>query len=229
MTSGQALLHYLLKQSLILKRTGGPGVCLTQVLMIYELIQVVWLAPTSQWSFVIRLTLMITEKLQLQDSSYQKPDFLINEVYPMKWEVGSALNESPDVTNLPSVEDARYLFNTVKFHIGQIYRLLDEKTFSANMEEFYQPGVSSAKAKEYPLWFIQFLLVMALGKAFLTQTANKTEPIGSKYFRRALALIPDQGSLWKDSVRAIEILALAALYLFSIDHRESGHSFVSNS
>lgn len=108
-------------------------------------------------------------------------------MYLLQWSKGSAVNDPPDVTGLPSVEDARYLFSTVKFHIGQIYRLLDEATFVTNMDSFYAQGASSEKANELRSWYVQFLLVLSLGKAFLSQSKNRSEPPGSKFFKRAMA------------------------------------------
>ncbi|KAF7595575.1 hypothetical protein BBP40_005610 [Aspergillus hancockii] len=41
-----------------------------------------------------------------------------------------------------------------------------------------------------------------------------------------MSLMPDHASLWKDSLLASETLALAGLYLYSIDHRESAHVYI---
>ncbi|RSL74474.1 hypothetical protein CEP52_004905 [Fusarium oligoseptatum] len=38
--------------------------------------------------------------------------------------------------------------------------------------------------------------------------------------------MPDHTALWKDSLLAIEVLAMAGLYLYSIDERESAHVFL---
>jgi proline utilization trans-activator len=172
---------------------------------------------------------MLTEKLNLHGSPYNTPSFEDNESYPLQWEVGSAVNKPPDVTSLPCVEDARYLFNTVKFHLGQVYRLLDEKAFVTQMEEFYRQDASVEKADECRLWFAEFLLVLSLGNAFLSQSKHRKEPPGAKFFRRAMALMPDYGSFWKDSLISIDFLtplALAGLYLYSLDHREAGQVYV---
>lgn len=168
----------------------------------------------------------MAEKLNLDGSPYHPPTFVDGEIYPLQWSVGSAVNEVYDLTGLPSAEDARYLFNTVKFHIGQVYRLLDEVDFITNMDEFYGHSAPAEKVNECRLWYVQFLLILSLGKAFLSQSKNRTDPPGSKYFVRAMSLMPDHGCLWKDSLMAIDVLALAGLYLYSIDHRESGHIYV---
>lgn len=191
-----------------------------------RLTESVWLAPSSPWSFAMRLTLLLIEKLNLNGSPYHPPNFVDEEVYHLQWSVGSAVTQNPDVTGLPSIEDARYLFNTVKFHISPVYRLIDEADFVAKMEAFYWENNAVEKANQCRLWFVQFLLVLSMGKAFLSQSKSKTEPPGSKFFKRAMSLMPDHGSLWKDSLMAIDVLALAGLYLYCIDQRESGHVYV---
>lgn len=175
------------------------------------------------WSFTARLTLMMTEKLDLK-SPYSDLNFLETDIYPLQWKP-SAADQPPDISGLPPIDYALYLFNTVKFHLGQNYRLFDEGIFVGNLQDFYH-GNASQKATESRLWFVQFLLVLSFGTAFLSGSRNKGPP-GAKFFVRAMSLIPDHASLWKDSLLAIEVMALAGLYMYSIDHRESAHVYVS--
>ncbi|KAI9034871.1 Zn(II)2Cys6 transcription factor [Aspergillus affinis] len=182
----------------------------------------IWLAPTSVWSFTARLSVMMTEKLHMP-SPYTVPNSLDCDVYPLRWRP-AAFDDPPDITGLPSIDHALYLFNTVKFHLHQNYRFFDEETFLAHVHEFYF-GAAAQKAAECRLWFVQFLLVLAFGNAFLQSRATQ-DPPGSKFFVRAMSLIPDHASLWKDSLLATEVLALAGLYLYCIDHRESAHVYV---
>ncbi|PWY87284.1 Zn(II)2Cys6 transcription factor [Aspergillus sclerotioniger CBS 115572] len=184
--------------------------------------QWVWLAPTSTWSFTARLTLMMTQRLH-PDVAYDIPYFLDGDIYPLQWKTSS--DTAPDISGLPSMDYALYLFNTVKFRLGQTFRLLDEEAFTSHMQEFYY-GDAAKKVADNPLWFVQFLLVLSFGKAFLEQSRKK-DPPGAEYFIRAMSLMPDYSSIWGDTLLATEILALAALYLYSIDRRESGHLFAS--
>ncbi|KAK1535792.1 hypothetical protein CPAR01_09334 [Colletotrichum paranaense] len=95
------------------------------------------------------------------------------------------------------------IYPTVKFHLGQNYQLIDETNFVKNLEEFYY-GLASKKAAESPLWFVQFLLVLSFGQAFLSRSKDSKEPPGAKFFVRAMALLPEPNALWKDSLLAIE-------------------------
>lgn len=160
-------------------------------------------------------------------SPFSAPNLATSLVYSLQWSTGSAVNGVPDVSGLPSLEDAKYLFNTVKFHIGQIYRLLDENAFIADMENFYRHDNQVEMADSSRLWFVQFLLIISLGKAFLSQSKNKGGPPAARFFTRAMSLMPDHGEMWKSSLMSIDVLCLAALYLYSIDHRESANVYVS--
>lgn len=169
---------------------------------------------------------MITEKLNLEPLN-SSPGLLEGDVYALQWR-DTAPNDPPDISGLPSIDQALYLFNTVKFHLGQIYRFFDdEEAFVSHVREFYQ-GDAVAKASECRLWFVQFLLVLAFGNAFLSRSRGTNDPPGSKFFVRATSLMPDLASLWEDSLLAIEVLAMMGLYRYSVDHRESAHVYVSN-
>lgn len=168
---------------------------------------------------------MMTEKLNIE-SDRTSPIFLANDIYHVNWGPPPATDSTPDVSGLPSIDHALYLFDTVKFHLGQHYRLFDEKDFIKNMQEFYF-GTPSEKATECRLWYVQFLIMLAFAKAFLAQSKGKEDPPGSNFFIRAMSLMPDITMLWKDSLLAIEVLALASLYLYSVDRRESAHVYVS--
>lgn len=180
----------------------------------------VWLAPSSAWSLTARLMVMLTEKLDLH-SAYQPPRFYLDgDIYPFAWS-RSTFTEAPDSGGLPSVDYALYLFQIVRFHLGRTYKFFDE-SFASRIHEFYSSR-SVEKAIESRFWFVQFLVVLALGSAFVSRPRSRTDPPGSKYFARAMSAMPNDTSTGKDSFLAIEALALTGLYLYAIDHREAAH------
>ena len=160
---------------------------------------------------------MMSENLHLE-SPYRVPSSLDKEIYPLSWRP-APIEDPPDISGLPSIDDALYLFNTVKHHLDQHYRFFDEDAFTGHLHEFYD-GNSMRKAREDRLWFVHFLLVLAFGNAFLLRSRNSKDPPGSKFFLRAMSLLPDYTTLWTKGLLAVEVLALAGLYLYSIDHRE---------
>ncbi|EXM19038.1 hypothetical protein FOTG_13014 [Fusarium oxysporum f. sp. vasinfectum 25433] len=180
----------------------------------------VWLAPWSTWSFTLRLMLMLGDKLQPGGLNIP-PQLIEEDVYKLSW---TQLDKA-DVSGLPSLDYAIYLFHTFKFHLGQTYRLFDEVEFVNQIRDFYSDAQS--KAEENRLWYVKFLLILAFGTAFLSsQPLPSKEPPGAKFFVRAMGLMPDHTALWKDSLFAIEVLAMVGLYLYSIDERESAHVYL---
>ncbi|KAL5341923.1 hypothetical protein BJX70DRAFT_10513 [Aspergillus crustosus] len=184
-----------------------------------------WLAPTSTWSFTARLKLMIAETLHIE-SHYSSPELFDGDLYPLSWSP-VPLHEQPDISNLPSIDHALYLFNTVKFHLGHNFRLIDETEFIENTQRFYY-GDAIKQATDCRIWFVQFLLVLAFGNAFLLQTKPSKDPPGYKFFVRAMSLMPDPTSLSRGGFGAIEVLALTGLYLYSVDHRSSAHVYIGH-
>ncbi|KAL4799571.1 hypothetical protein BDV19DRAFT_400798 [Aspergillus venezuelensis] len=184
-----------------------------------------WLAPASAWSFTARLKLMIAEKLNVE-THYSDPELFDGDLYPIQWAPATP-GSTPDISNLPSIDHALYLFNTVKFHLGHNFRIVHEPEFVENVHRFYY-GDAVKQVSESRLWFVEFLLVLAFGNAFLAQRKSATDPPGAKYFVRAMSLMPDHTSLSRGGFVAIEALALTGLYLYSIDHRSSAHVYIGH-
>lgn len=182
----------------------------------------VWLAPASPWSFTARLTFMMTERLGLDLETASSQGYLDGDIYPLTWNGQTACGITVD---LPSLEYALHLYNVAKLHLGQRYRFLDEEAFMARMTSFYNDPPEE-KSTGPRMWFVQFLLILAFGKAFVSRP-NGNNPPGSKFFLRAMSIMPSNTTTGKDSLMVIEALALAALYLYSVDHRESSHLHVS--
>ena len=131
-----------------------------------------------------------------------------------------------NLRDIPAVDFSTYLFNIVKFHIGQQFVLLDEEQFMSNLREFYLDAAT--KVEQSRLWFVQFLLVLALGKALISQTycQEGSSPPGARFFQKAMAMFPSCTQLWKDPLLAIEAQVLTSLYLYSIDKKESAYLYV---
>lgn len=169
----------------------------------------------------------MTEKLNL-DSNINAPKlYLDGDLYPLSWNSHNLpATESPDVSGLPSFDYVLYLFNIVKYRLGITYRLLDDGVFVCHLQDFYgsQAGNKVIKSR---FWFVQYLLVLALGTAFLARPRKQACPPGSKFFTRAMAAMPSYTSTGKDTLLAIETLGLAGVYLYAVDHRESAHVHVS--
>lgn len=140
-----------------------------------------------------------------------------------------SMKQSDDVISmesLPSLDYALYLTNTVKFHIVQTYHLFDEQSFMQNLMSLYNDGLPPLSA-ENRMWYVQYFLVMALGKGLLTRGMSKAGLPGGDYFMRAMELFPNANGLYQDPILSIEVCCGLALYLQAVDHRNSAYLYVS--
>jgi proline utilization trans-activator len=123
--------------------------------------------------------------------------------------------------DIPSRDYARYLTETVIFHLGSLYHIFDKELFLSRLETFYE--------KSQPLtdlWHTQFLLVIAFGKLFLQRGASTLGPPGAGDFLSALRLQTDFLDMWEDTVLHVEVLCLMSLYLWIADMRATAYVVV---
>lgn len=147
------------------------------------------------------------------------------DAYQLHWRQASS-EELPDISGLPSLEHALYMLNTVQFHFGHLYRLFDEDEFLRNLHEFYDNA--AAKVQSNRLWYVQFLMILAFGEAFLAPVRKAANTSSwTKYFSRAMSLLPDVTGLWQEPILSIEVLALIGLYFHSVDMRDTAYVYVS--
>lgn len=144
--------------------------------------------------------------------------------YPLDWT--SPPSGTITKEDMPSLDYALYLMNTVKFHVSQLYHLFDEEIFLQGLYAFYDSS-SQAELVQMRLWYCQYLLIIALGKAFLVRKNYSEEnPPGAEFFVRAMKLLPDVTELYQDALLSIEILCAISLCLQSFDHRNSAYTYI---
>lgn len=184
-----------------------------------------YLGPTSTWSFCRRALAVLEANSPSSDGS-QAPLNLDGAAFRLRWEP-KPLVDQLDLRNLPAVDYASYLYNTVKFHLAELSGLIHEKSFLNQLDRFQSSPLDTACNNR--LWFIQYLFVIAFGKAFLAQPSQSATgaPPGSEYAARAMSLFPDVSQLHDADLHGIEVLALVALYFQSIDQRTVAFQFVS--
>lgn len=146
--------------------------------------------------------------------------------FPIEFPSMKHLGATVSMEKLPSCDYALYLTNTVKFHISQTYHIFEEQTFTQGLFALYNDGPRPLCAKNR-LWYVQYFLIMALGKALLGKGLVKINPPGCEYLVRAMELFPDVNGLYQDPILSIEICCGLALYLQSVDHRNSAYTYVS--
>lgn len=177
-----------------------------------------YLGTSSNWSFTGRILHMTHEHL-FQTPLLADSILFDGTAYDIGW-YGTRMpfkcNSNPPV--MPSLDYAIYLLNAVKFRCGQMFHLFDEDDFKSRLHTFY--AETEGRIEKAGLWYIQFLLILALGKALLYKSSGK-QPGGVEFFARAMQLLPDVTFLCRDPILSTEILCAVALYLQSVDYRNS--------
>ncbi|KUL89532.1 hypothetical protein ZTR_04282 [Talaromyces verruculosus] len=181
-----------------------------------------YMGTSSNWSFARRMLSMLYEHL------YDKPlptDSLLFEgsTYDIGWN-GSRIAVDQEAPIVPSLDYSIYLINTVKFRAGQLFHLFDEETFMGGLYTFYEdPRPQTASPS---LWYIHYLVIIALGKALVAHGNRDDRPHGCEFLTKALQLLPDSTTLSRNAVNSAEILCCIALYLQSLDFRSSAYNFI---
>ncbi|KAI5920642.1 hypothetical protein F4810DRAFT_681999 [Camillea tinctor] len=181
-----------------------------------------FLGPTSTWSFCRRALLLLEAHTPSSDGS-TAPLNLDGTAFRMRWYPKSTVEDS-DLKNLPAMDYALYLYNTAKFHLAELFSIVDEPFFLEQFEAFHKNPRETAQT--HKLWFIEYLLFIAYGQVFLGSGPWISAPPGSNLAARALSLLPDPAHMHEEQMLGIEVLALVALYLQSIDMRASAYQYI---
>lgn len=183
------------------------------------------LGESSLWACSRRALALIRSQLD----SAESPESQLNEessAYHLSWGPPGLDNENI-FRSLPSIDHALYLVNGVKFHVGQMYHLFDETEFMTHFHDFNRNPAE--KAASHRIWFVQFLALLALGKAVsVVLLKGASSLLGANFFIRAMNLLPDSSYLFRDALTAIESLRVISLYLQLADMRNSAFIYVRN-
>ncbi|PYH86340.1 hypothetical protein BO82DRAFT_273357 [Aspergillus uvarum CBS 121591] len=175
-----------------------------------------YMGPTSSWSFCRRVLALLGK--HVPDANCPPDPWNVDaSAFALKWRP-LPMDEVPEVCHLPPIDYGLYLFHTVKYYLGTLFYIIDSPSFLRHLHEFYtDPGT---KVVSMRLWYAQYLLVLAFGKAFLAQNhPPNAPPSGYQYAARAMSLMPDLSGMYPNPLQCIRTLTLAALYFQSIDMR----------
>ena len=146
--------------------------------------------------------------------------------FRLQWRTKEVV-EAGDLLGLPPTDHALLLYNNVRFRLCDLSSIVDETAFLQRFDEFQQQPLSTAQT--HRLWFVEYLMVLAFGKAFTSSPRQtNTTPPGADFAVRALALLPNVAFMQDErpALLAIEVLSLIALYFQSIDMRSPAYQFV---
>ncbi|KAF4556833.1 Fungal specific transcription factor domain-containing protein 58 [Elsinoe fawcettii] len=188
--------------------------------------QALYMGTTSTWSFCRRAFAMLgplTGADPYQLDRFNKED----AAFCLKWRPRSQV-ESADLEDLPSASYARFLYNTVQFHLGELSGLIDDEPFLTKLDEFYSS--CDSPGPDTQAWFVQFLFVIAFGRAFVAQANHRAPavPPGTEYGARAMGMISDLTRPGIPRLEAISTLTLAALYLQCLDMKTTAYQYMGH-
>ncbi|KAG5665035.1 hypothetical protein KAF25_008769 [Fusarium avenaceum] len=177
-----------------------------------------FLGPSSTWAYSRHVMGMIRQYVD-QEASPEVP--LNHDGAAFNLELPSMKQSDVVVSmeSLPSLDYALYLTNTVKFHIVQTYHLFDEEHFMKNLMSLYNDGPPPLST-ENRMRYVQYFLVMALGKGLLTRGMSKAGLPGGDYFMRAMELFPNANDLYQDPILSIELGMALRIALSQGLHRD---------
>ncbi|KAL7955780.1 hypothetical protein V8C34DRAFT_316216 [Trichoderma compactum] len=163
-----------------------------------------FLGPSSTWAY-IQQAMSILQHCVKDQSSPQLPATSDGGAFVLDWPSTSQTTPTTPLT---------------------IDRLPSLNIFRRRLNDFYATGPWVEPPRSSRLWFIQHLLIMALGKALIMPGSSDKRPTGCDYVLRAIELLPDVHGHYNDSILSVEILCCLSLYLQPIDHRNAAYNYV---
>jgi proline utilization trans-activator len=132
---------------------------------------------------------------------------------------------SPSSPKLPTDADAHRYLDAVAFYIGHSQYHFDPREFCDKLAFFY--ANLDDEAQKHSLWYLQLLLVLAIGKLFLGELDGEQVP-GRSMFDYAVDILPNLSEMQSHGVLGIEVLALVAVYLQNADRKEEAYVYVGS-
>ncbi|KAH7334191.1 hypothetical protein BKA66DRAFT_517567 [Pyrenochaeta sp. MPI-SDFR-AT-0127] len=126
----------------------------------------------------------------------------------------------------PAEEDAHALLDIVVFNVGISQELFDARAFSDNLSHVYLGSKSGADIPK--LFVVDMCLVFAIGRLLQARPDANGDIPGTAFFKQAMRQIPAIVDLRKHGILGVEVLALVALYLQIIDHKEEAYLYSSS-
>lgn len=185
----------------------------------------VFLGVSSNWSFGRRVLSIVHERIYGAPAAADASLLFEGSTYDLGWN-GQRTADNLDTSIVPDADYALFLINAVKFHCGQLFHLFDEPSLMQNFDRFYEDRVSVADQSR--AWYVQLLLVLALGKSCVLHTTRTKRSPGSDLFVQAIQLLPNITTAWDDPLQSLEIFCMAALFYQCLDMRSAAYNVVSH-
>lgn len=107
--------------------------------------------------------------------------------------------------------------------VGKLQHLFDPRQFSDRLSISYEDG--SLRVDPRDLWYVELLMVFALGELLRGTLKNKASLPGKVYFCEARQRVPDFLALRSSGVLGVEIMGLLAFYSQCADRRDDAYVY----
>lgn len=141
-------------------------------------------------------------------------------------DVEDLTKETSALVKVPLEADAHRLLNCFLPLMGVSQHFFDPRTFMDSMALLYQSEHTQVQQMQ-TLWFVQYLLVLAMGMLISCPARRPEEPPGCQYFAEAIKRLPPVYELGSNGIITVEILCLVALYLQWCDHKHDAYLYVN--
>lgn len=125
----------------------------------------------------------------------------------------------------PTEEEAQGLVDSIVGSVGKVQQLFEPRSFSDRLSavyDMYPPSVD-----ENDLWYVEVLLVFALGRLLQGYITPGSVLPGDSFFLEAINHLPGFCALRSAGTLAVEILELISFYLQCADRVDDAYIYVS--
>ncbi|KEF55278.1 uncharacterized protein A1O9_08932 [Exophiala aquamarina CBS 119918] len=150
------------------------------------------------------------ETPRLRDDSYglSLPDFPnVNHSYLQEW---------------PDEERSEILLDAILTSIGRVQHFFDPRSVA---DRLAMCSASNGQEPPTTLWYIELLLVFAIGDLLTCKFHDRLSTPGESYFIEAMNRIPGLSHLRTSGIQGIEILGLVTYYLQCADRRDDAYVY----
>ncbi|RMJ09572.1 hypothetical protein CDV36_010812 [Fusarium kuroshium] len=128
------------------------------------------------------------------------------------------------IPQLPSEEEAFRLLETVGFYIGQTQCHYDLRGLTDRIGWLYE---NMHDPQIHELWYMQVLLVLAIGQIFKADGEEEGNLPGTAFFEFVEQNLPTASAQYRLGRLAVEVNALMAMYLQMANRKEEAYLYIN--
>jgi proline utilization trans-activator len=163
--------------------------------------------------------------LGTRSSHSVSPEFPVKS--PRNKETSKSLTQSTaNIRSWPTETEAQGLLETFNLQVSTSQHFFDARIFYDHLATFYH-DTSRNESSITDLWFVEVLMVFAIGKQLQSTTENEAEAAGEEFYSEALKRIPGLSQLRSHGTLGVEVMGLMAAYLQVADRKVDAYLYVS--